>query len=267
MTHRDILQHWHPKELQEAQLFVARFQASERCRKFRDAWDIKKIGFKNHRAYKVWQSRLNRRSNEYLQSEQYQLLQEQVREKKLQAAQGLITDFELRWFAERVWRSVPVRKFDYDIVQVTIQENKPEYMCDFIEQCLLFEKPNMAGIIRPSLKPKLTWDGYHGMHHLVIENVFSDTGTKDFDDPRFTRDLKKLQKKLAGYATKKSRLKRTHDYGERLQILDSERSDMRDAEKADALFGEVTNVDFSVDEKRRKGRVRQIRHRRNKRLR
>lgn len=264
MTHEEMMRALYPKELQEAEIFALRFQASDRCLDFRKAWDVPEDGFKTRNEYVEWQARLNDQSNKYIGSENYQQLEKAIREKKLSVAQGFATDTELKWLANRAWKMVPVHKFSFDVGQVAIQEGKPEYMCDFVEQCLLFKKPDMIGIIRPTLKPKLVWDDYACVYSLVIENVFPDTTTKDFDDPWFTRELRALQKKMVGYTEKKARKKSTYDYGIKLRVLDERFPAMTDAEKADEIFGDIQDVDFAEKEKRRKATVRQLRRRMGK---
>ena len=85
MTHKEILKSVHPKELQEAELFAIRFQASARCKSFRSAWGIEEGGFKTHRAYEVWQEQLNERSNKYARGRKYQALRKQFSSPKILA--------------------------------------------------------------------------------------------------------------------------------------------------------------------------------------
>jgi hypothetical protein len=262
MGHEQNLKTNHPTEYQQAVIFQIKLQKSERCKKFRKAWGIPLAGFNDQKDYSTWKKKLVKKTNVYLKSEKYKGYEKTIAEKYLLVGQGKISDGELQHTANLVLRTVPLHAFDYNVGRVTIEEDQPEYMRDFVEQCLLFKKPSFIGIVRPKPKPVLKFDSYSGTKRIIIEEIHSDTSTKDFDDSGFTRELRKLQKELLGLSKAQGRFKKSMEYG--VQLLDLDKTNLTDIEKADILYKTKADETWRQADNRAKGKVRQARFRNKK---
>ena len=249
-----------PKEYQEALLFRLSFQKSKQCLLFRVAWGIFGYGFKNYGEYNEWYKNLIEKTNTYYKSKKEKDRKNKILEKRKELSDGKITDTDFRFFAHRSTFAIPLNKYNYDIDQITIHSGKPIYWRDYIEECLIFETPLSFFPIRPLPEPELKWDFENQFYELIIENVFPDTTTKDFDRKEFTEKLKKLQKKLPGYKDKKTRVKRSFDFGMKVKSLD-DTTKLTDWEKGEEIEGEAEFENFGSIEKRRKNKVKQARHR------
>lgn len=251
----------YPREYQATYLFKRTFQASALCLDFRKAWRIPIGGFKDEKEFKPWYKSLARESNEYVQSEKYSEDQEQIQEKIKQESENKITRTELELFASDKRTLIPVEKFDYDIDQVTLESGKPVYWRRFIERCLLFGDFDFYPVLKPPLDLNLRWHNDSQSYDLTISNIFSDTTTKDFDDPGFTKKLKELQAKLPGHTNKKIRKKKNFEFGLQIHKVDTEHPGFSDVQKSEEIMGEVDSIDFGPEERRRAKKVRQTRYR------
>lgn len=223
----------------------------------RRAWGIPVDGFLTHQEHQDWYTKLVEQTNKYLKSEKYRDLEAKRDKMRLRVAHGKVVDIDFKLFAYRVWKTVPMYKFDYDVDCVTVQSGKPVYWRHFIEQCILFSKPQITQISRPKPEPHVAWDNYSQCYSMTIENLFPDTTLQDFQSREFSEKFKKLQKKLPGYQTHKSRRKRTLTEMEQLAELDRE-TNLSDYEKGEKIFGVVE--DGLVETKRRNN----IKQRRNR---
>lgn len=253
-----------PDETQreEALIFKAKFQQSERCAKFRAAWGIPLGGFKmserkDYPEYVAWHENLVRITNDYYKSEKYRRGVERIRSKKLEFAEGMVTLAELRAFGASVSLVNPMGKYEFDLDAITRHANKPGYWRYFVEQCLLFADREVLSVVRPIPEPAARWNNDAQEYEIIVMNIFADTTTKDFDSPEFTRKLREAQRKLAGYSEKRPRAKPKAERTAKLAELDAKEPGMRDDEKADEIEGEIP----LKKEAARRNRFKQTRYR------
>jgi hypothetical protein len=265
----ELLRFENPTQYQNALIFRQTFQKSNKCKKFRIAWGIPLDGFKDHQSYQAWYKKVLQETNEYYKSEKYKKQQKKLLDKRIQWAKGKITKSDLHLFGLRATFAIPLPKLTYDIDTYTIESGKPIYWRYYIEECLLFETPRLSFPTRPLPDPKLKWNFDYQFYELIIENVFPDTTTKDFDDKKFTGKLNKLQKKLLGYEEKKSRQKKSVEFGLQIINADEKKPYLSDLEKAEEITGEkyIGNKKSDlmwINKKREGDRIRQIRKRTKK---
>ncbi|RJO61202.1 hypothetical protein C4544_03465 [candidate division WS5 bacterium] len=256
-----MLRKLNPTEYQEALLLKLWFQKSDECLKFREVWDIPAGGFTGYQEYNIWYQKLIADTNTYLTSDKYKEWQKKLTVKHKERYQGKITPVDVEIFAYRAHLTVPLHKFEHDVGQATIHSGKPVYWRYFIERCLLFKDFDVFPVTRPLPEPKTHWDNYTQTYDLTIENIFPDTTTKDFDDRRFTRKLKEMQKKLPGYQKSRPRLKRKLEYGLKALELDKQRPGLSDVEKTEELEGEVSSGNWGEIERKRANNLKHTRRR------
>lgn len=232
-----------PKAFQDAYIFRVNFQQSDRCLEFRRAWKIPESGFKHYKEYEKWHIKLIKGTNAYYKSEKYKDV-----EKKKEKMRKL-NDQNLKLFSLRSTFVIPLLKFSYDIDQITIRSSgKPVYFRDYIEECLLFETPRISFPTRPLPEPKLQWNFEHQFYDLIIQNVFSDTTSKDFDNKKFTQALERLKAKLPGYTEKKTRTKKNFDKGVAVLAIDKQEPHLDDFQKMELVLGEDLALGLLDDE-------------------
>lgn len=221
-----------PKAYQDAYIFRVQFQQSDFCCQFRKAWKIPETGFKNHKEYEKWYVKLIEDTNTYCKSKKYKDVEKKKEEMRK------LNDQNLKLFSLRSMFAIPLTKFTYDVDKATLRSGKPVYFRDYVEECLLFENPRISFPTRPLPEPKLQWNFEHQFYDLVIENIFPDTTSKDFDNKKFTQALEKLKAKLPGYTEKKTRTKKNFDKGVAVIAIDTQEPHLDDFQKMELVLGE-----------------------------
>lgn len=258
-------------ESQNAELFRIGFLDSSECLKFRKAWDIPEGGFDAQSDYDLWNKKFFQAISDYYASDKNKARLKKLGKKKMELGKGKITESDFAFYAQELAFANPNYKYGYDVMRVVLASEKPTYWKEYIEQCLVFKNPKYPAPWKPLPEPKLRWNEEFQFYDLVIENIFPDTGTKDFDDPRFTEKLDELKKKIPGNSSYRPRYKKNFSYGMDVLKLDAEAPYLVDTEKAqelsDKLKGKEKTPLVGITGKREKGRMRQNRGRYKKYLR
>ncbi len=255
----------HSTDYQVAFSFRTKFQKSKGCLKFRIAWGIPQLGFKNSADYYEWDKEHVKQINAYNKSEKYKEHQQKIKNKRQEYFDRKITEFDFKWYAQGVNFANPNFKFSYDIDQITLNSGMPIYWRDYIEECLLFENPRVTFPSKPLPEPTLKWNEMYQFYELIIDNIFPDTTTKDFDNKKFTKKLKELKLKIPGGRTPQSRKKKNFEFGIELLELDKQKPELSDFEKTETIKNKslIDNLDI-VKERKIKNNTRQIRKRTKK---
>jgi hypothetical protein len=244
------------REYQEPELFKKKFQASETCRLFRQAWHIPAAGFDEYSSYAPFHEELRKKDRVYTESDEFIKRRAILLKARRKWADGKMTDGDLEFATYEFGRRLPSVKYDEDVDSIVRKSNKPSYWRNFIEECLLFREVRPTFITRPPLELKARWSNDLQQYEIVIGNIFYDTAAKDFTATDFTRKLKELQKKLSGHG-RKPRQKKSFGYG--LKILELEGSGLTNLQKADRIEGVDSEDAFfgksPKDDAKRKSRL------------
>ena len=255
------------REYQEPEIFKLKFQQSKTCNLFRKAWHIPTKGFSGDNAYYEFHAGLTKKDSEYIKSDKYKLRYAEIVKKRKKWAEGKIRKSDLDFTEHNFSLFIPGVKYNFDLDRITILEKKPIYWRDFVEECLLLKNPLTKFVYRPLPEPKIEWSNDLQRYKLIIENIFSDTTNKDFDNPIFTEKLKNMQKKLSGYG-RVPRSKGAFKIDSKILESDKNLSSSSDWEKVDYVYGEQSDISKEIGaiETKRKKAIEVRRHRIKKRL-
>lgn len=253
-------------ERQNAELFKIKFQTSGKCISFRKAWGIPDKGFNTQKEHGFWYKKYIESINTYYKSDKYKERNNELKKKRREFADDKITESDIFFFSQRLAFANPEYKYEYDLNRMVLNSGKPIYWKDFIEQCILFNNPTYGFPQKPLPQPELRWNREYQFYDLIIENIFPDTVTKDFDEIDFTNKLKELKKKIPGHSEYHSKYKKNFDFG--MKIIEIDKEDyLSDIEKTQDLNGIIYNKKSNplwIKGKRERDRLRQNRSRMKK---